>query len=159
MKLRRGLRRILWALIAVGLLLWLSPVTVIAGSLSLAWDPNTEEDLAGYKVYIGTSSGTHSQTIDVGKATAPPALKYSRETFRTPGYLKTLFVLWRWMTHPWHLGPIPMTPGWHATKSIFDSAEACSFKAQTLNEGANRQLVCVVAGEAPEGGPVARLAR
>jgi len=31
--------------------------------------------------------------------------------------------------------------------------------ANESNEGANRQLACVVAGEAPERGPVARLAR
>jgi len=70
MKPRRGLRRILWAPIAIGLLLWLCPVAATAGSLSLAWDPNTEEDLAGYKVHIGVSSQTFSQIIDVGHVTA-----------------------------------------------------------------------------------------
>ncbi len=70
MKPRRGLRRILWAPIAIGLLLWLCPVAATAGSLSLAWDPNTEDDLAGYKVYIGTASQTFSQIIDVGHVTA-----------------------------------------------------------------------------------------
>jgi len=64
------LRRILWAPIAIGLLLWLCPVAATAGSLSLAWDPNTEDDLAGYKVYIGTASQTFSQIIDVGHVTA-----------------------------------------------------------------------------------------
>jgi PKD repeat protein len=70
MKPRRGLRRILWAPIAIGLLLWLCPVAATAGSLSLAWDPNTEDDLAGYKVHIGISSQTFSQIIDVGHVTA-----------------------------------------------------------------------------------------
>jgi PKD repeat protein len=70
MKPRRGLRRTLWALIAVGLLLGIRPVAATAGSLSLAWDPNTEDDLAGYKVYIGTASQTFSQIIDVGHVTA-----------------------------------------------------------------------------------------
>jgi PKD repeat protein len=70
MKPRRGLRRILWAPIAIGLLLWLCPVAATAKSLSLAWDPNTEEDLAGYKLYIGTSSQTFSQIVDVGHVTA-----------------------------------------------------------------------------------------
>ncbi len=35
----------------------------------LAWDPNTEEDLAGYKIHIGASSHTYSQIIDVGHVT------------------------------------------------------------------------------------------
>jgi hypothetical protein len=59
----------LWALFLVTLLVGLDPVKAIAGSVSIAWDPNTEADLAGYKVYIGTSPGTYTQTIDVGHVT------------------------------------------------------------------------------------------
>jgi len=40
-----------------------------AGSLKLIWDANTEDDLAGYKVYYGTSSGNYEQPIDVGNVT------------------------------------------------------------------------------------------
>ncbi len=65
MKPRRGLRRILWAPIAVGLLLWLCPVAATAGSAFLSWDINAEADLAGYKIYIGPSPGTYTQTINV----------------------------------------------------------------------------------------------
>ncbi|MEK6774673.1 MAG: hypothetical protein AABY64_12070 [Bdellovibrionota bacterium] len=36
------------------------------GSVSLLWTPNTESDLAGYKIYMGTRSGTYSTQIDVG---------------------------------------------------------------------------------------------
>jgi hypothetical protein len=36
---------------------------------TLAWDPNTEPDLAGYKVYYGKSSGIYSNMIDVGNQT------------------------------------------------------------------------------------------
>jgi hypothetical protein len=37
--------------------------------LTLAWEPNTEEDLAGYKVSYGTRSGDYDFTIDLGKVT------------------------------------------------------------------------------------------
>ena len=39
-------------------------------STTLVWDRNAEEDLAGYKVYIGTFPGNYTQTIDVGHATS-----------------------------------------------------------------------------------------
>lgn len=39
------------------------------GSITLAWDANSEPDLSGYKVYYGTSSGTYTTTIDVGNVT------------------------------------------------------------------------------------------
>ena len=46
---------------------------VFAGSATLTWDPPTTNvdqtpltDLAGYKVYYGTTSGTYSSTIDIG---------------------------------------------------------------------------------------------
>ena len=32
----------------------------------MAWDPNTEPDVAGYKVYYGTSPRTYGPGIDVG---------------------------------------------------------------------------------------------
>ena len=37
--------------------------------LDLAWSPNEEPDLAGYRVYYGTSSREYINFIDVGKVT------------------------------------------------------------------------------------------
>ncbi len=41
-----------------------------AGSASLTWTANTESDLAGYRVYVGTQSGVYAAPITVGKVTA-----------------------------------------------------------------------------------------
>jgi hypothetical protein len=40
--------------------------TAYAGDVTLEWDPNTETDLTGYKVYYGTSSRTYSTPIAAG---------------------------------------------------------------------------------------------
>ena len=40
-----------------------------AASVKLAWDPSTEEDLAGYKIYYGYDSRNYNTSIDVGKTT------------------------------------------------------------------------------------------
>ena len=39
------------------------------GGVTLSWDPNTETDLAGYKIHIGTVSGTYDTVIDVKNVT------------------------------------------------------------------------------------------
>ena len=51
--------------------LWLLLISssASAAQLRLAWDANTESDLAGYKVYYGTGSGTYGSPINVGKVT------------------------------------------------------------------------------------------
>ena len=36
---------------------------------TLSWAPNTDSDLAGYKVYMGTSSGRYGTPVDVGNVT------------------------------------------------------------------------------------------
>ncbi|HEY5593629.1 MAG TPA: fibronectin type III domain-containing protein, partial [Nitrospiria bacterium] len=43
---------------------------VFAGDAVLSWDPNSEPDLAGYKVYYGTAPGSYGTPIDVGNQTA-----------------------------------------------------------------------------------------
>ncbi|MFX0195096.1 MAG: CFI-box-CTERM domain-containing protein [Candidatus Hodarchaeota archaeon] len=54
---------------ALLLLLALFPARIGASSLTLAWNPNTEDDLAGYKVYYGTRSRDYDYFIDVGDVT------------------------------------------------------------------------------------------
>jgi hypothetical protein len=40
-----------------------------AGNVTLAWNPNAEADLAGYKIHYGTSSRLYTKHIDVGNVT------------------------------------------------------------------------------------------
>lgn len=70
MRTRHRVHRTLWGLIGTGLLLTLSPVEATGGSVSLAWDPNPESDLAGYRVHVGGTSHTYTQVIDVGRVTS-----------------------------------------------------------------------------------------
>ena len=46
------------------------PTTVTTGSAGLSWTANTEPDLAGYKVYIGTQSKLYNPPITLGTVTA-----------------------------------------------------------------------------------------
>jgi hypothetical protein len=41
-----------------------------AASMTLAWNPNSEPDIAGYKLYYGTVKGTYEFAIDAGKQTS-----------------------------------------------------------------------------------------
>jgi hypothetical protein len=60
----------LFLLIAVSILiLFFYSYEVFSAQMTLAWDPNTEPDLAGYKVYFGTGSRTYGSPIDVGNVT------------------------------------------------------------------------------------------
>ena len=47
----------------------LSPVLTWAADVRLAWNPNTEPDLAGYKIHYGASSGSYTKSVDVGNVT------------------------------------------------------------------------------------------
>ena len=58
------IRRIL----VVGIFLLFSTPT-LAAHLDLAWRPNTEPDLAGYRVYYGTTSGDYTDYVDVAGST------------------------------------------------------------------------------------------
>ena len=48
---------------------FLVPLLAWAQQVTLSWDPNTEADLAGYKVHYGTVSGSYTNSIDVHKVT------------------------------------------------------------------------------------------
>jgi hypothetical protein len=51
--------------LAIGLATGSAP----AGQVDLIWEPNTESDLAGYRVHYGTASRAYSVHIDVGYVT------------------------------------------------------------------------------------------
>ena len=48
----------------------LAPAVSSAAQVTLAWDPNTEPDLAGYKLHYGFSSGSYQFSVDVGNQTS-----------------------------------------------------------------------------------------
>ena len=43
--------------------------TGFSAQVTLAWNPNTEPNLAGYTIYYGTSSGNYSSSISLGNVT------------------------------------------------------------------------------------------
>ena len=69
-------KKVLFIFLVFTLLISLHPSSTFAGFATLSWDPpsinadgTTLTDLAGYKIYYGTSSGNYSQSIDVGNVT------------------------------------------------------------------------------------------
>jgi hypothetical protein len=65
-----GRRQLTICLLSAALLLGVFlPGQLAATPLTLAWDPNTEPDLAGYKVYFGTRSRNYDFVSDVGSTT------------------------------------------------------------------------------------------
>lgn len=46
-----------------------SPAQGVTGSVIVAWDPDPDSSVAGYKVYYGTTSGVYTYTIDVKSGT------------------------------------------------------------------------------------------
>src|SRR5882724_8922454 len=52
-------------------LTWLASITrVVAGKVTLAWDPDSDLNVVGYRLYSGTTSGVYTQTTEVGNVTA-----------------------------------------------------------------------------------------
>jgi hypothetical protein len=54
--------------LAGALILAASPV--LAGSVTLNWDPVPDPDRAGYRIYYGTTSGTYPTNVDAGNVTS-----------------------------------------------------------------------------------------
>jgi hypothetical protein len=53
-------------LVAIIFFLFLFTAETHAADLTLAWDANTESNIAGYKIHYGLSSGNYSTVIDAG---------------------------------------------------------------------------------------------
>ena len=62
------MRNRIWLLV-VGVAVTCATTHGIAASVTLAWNPNSESNVAGYKVHYGHSSRTYPFVIDVGNAT------------------------------------------------------------------------------------------
>ena len=67
-KLKNCLSCTLFALLAI-LIVMPSPFAY-AANVTLAWDPNTEAGVAGYRVYYGVQSRNYSSNVDVGNKTS-----------------------------------------------------------------------------------------
>jgi len=83
-----GTRAVLLSLLS----LLVFTIPALAGDVTLAWDPNTETDLAGYKLYIGTASRTYGPPILLGKVTtytvtnlAPGTYYFAVTAYNTAG--------------------------------------------------------------------------
>ena len=67
------LSRVPWAMYLVPLIVFICTLYLIpaayAASVDLEWDPNTEPQLAGYKIHWGTSSGNYASSKNVGNTT------------------------------------------------------------------------------------------
>jgi hypothetical protein len=48
---------------------FLTALPAMAGSMPLEWNPVTDPDVAGYKIYYGTASGSYGAPIDAGNVT------------------------------------------------------------------------------------------
>jgi hypothetical protein len=63
---RRSRNLIIFSMLLAGILL---SMLAHAETVTMAWDQNTESDLAGYRLHYGTVSRSYTQSIDVGNVT------------------------------------------------------------------------------------------
>ena len=61
--------------------IWLLfPSSALGAHIDLAWDPNSEPDLAGYVVYYGSFSKAYTESVDIGNATSVRITGLSEDT-------------------------------------------------------------------------------
>lgn len=65
-----GARRSLTQTILVLVLFSFASAPALAGTISIAWDPVSDPDLAGYRVFWGASPNNYTQSVDVGNVTS-----------------------------------------------------------------------------------------
>ena len=54
----------------VSVILFVSITNSFAAQVTLTWNTNNEDDIAGYKIYYGNSSRNYNSIVDVGKQTS-----------------------------------------------------------------------------------------
>jgi hypothetical protein len=76
---RPGVRRL--SKLPVLLLLLFNCSQSLAGDISLAWDASVSAGVTGYKVYVGSSSGTYGTPIVIGNQTSYTATGLAAGTY------------------------------------------------------------------------------
>ncbi len=78
--------------IVFALILLAGSASALAADVTLAWDANTETDLAGYKIYYGTAPGVYGAPITIGVQTtytitglAPGTYYFAVTAYNTSG--------------------------------------------------------------------------
>ena len=64
----KAVRNLLWRVVW-GASLCLCSADLLAGEVGLAWSPSVGDDLGGYRIYYGLSSGNYTFSVDVGLQT------------------------------------------------------------------------------------------
>ena len=58
--------------VVLGLLALLPSLAFATQSVTLGWEASPDPAVAGYRLYLGTSSGVYTQTVEVGNSTMTP---------------------------------------------------------------------------------------
>src|SRR5690348_5899543 len=61
----KKLTRVIW----IACVLIATAAAAEAAAVTLAWDPNAEPDIQGYRLSYGTASGHYTTSIDLGNTT------------------------------------------------------------------------------------------